>query len=386
MICIASLLSACGANDIASSDVMSEQTTSEESITNDDEDYAVPAEQDIESEAPKQEDGESKNEERDSSEDTPDGYDVVGGTWKVRGVYIKGHLIDTTDVEAIESMYETIMVTFNDDGSFVYLQKIINDRGIWSRINGGSQESFMLKTESTFKYDLVNGSLQEKETETTNHKQYVVSFLDETTFSLNEYDAITGKAKANEDPYIFVKQGEESEYLAQNKTPINDNGSSKPSTNQETSQNNDPDNAKATSGEKNALSKANDYLAYTAFSHDGLVEQLKYEGFSQSEAQYGADNCGADWKEQAAKKAKDYLSYTAFSYNGLIEQLEYEGFTNAEAQYGADNCGANWKEQAAEKARQYLEYSTFSRSELIDQLVFEGFTQEQAEYGVNKVY
>lgn len=166
----------------------------------------------------------------------------------------------------------------------------------------------------------------------------------------------------------------------------NDAGSSKPSTNEEPLQNNNLNNANATSGEKNALSRAKDYLAYTAFSYDGLIEQLEYEGFSQSEAQYGADNCGADWKEQAARKAKEYLEFSAFSYKGLIEQLEYEGFTSVEAEYGVDNCGADWKEQAAEKAKQYLEFSSFSRQELVDQLVYEGFTQEQAEYGVNKVY
>ena len=141
-------------------------------------------------------------------------------------------------------------------------------------------------------------------------------------------------------------------------------------------------NTNVSISEKNALEKALQYLNYTAFSHSGLVSQLKYEGFTHSEAQYGADNCGADWNEQAAKKAKDYLSFSAFSYNGLIEQLEYEGFTYSEARYGADNCEADWNEQVVKKAKQYLEYSPFSKSELINQLVFEGFTREQAEYGV----
>ena len=40
--------------------------------------------------------------------------------------------------------------------------------------------------------------------------------------------------------------------------------------------------------------------------------------------------------EQAVKKAKSYLSYTSFSYQGLVEQLEYEGFTHTQAVYGAD--------------------------------------------------
>ena len=93
-----------------------------------------------------------------------------------------------------------------------------------------------------------------------------------------------------------------------------------------------------TSGEKNALSKARSYLDYSAFSYSSLVEQLKYEGFTESEAKYGADHCGADWYEQAVKKAKEYLAYSSFSRSHLIEQLEYEGFTAAQAEYGVNKA------------------------------------------------
>ena len=140
----------------------------------------------------------------------------------------------------------------------------------------------------------------------------------------------------------------------------------------------------ATTGEKNALKSAQSYLNYTAFSRDGLIGQLEYEGYSTEEATYAADNCGADWNEQALKCAKDYLEYSAFSYTGLIGQLEYEEFTKEQATYGADNCGADWNEQAAKCAEDYLEYSSFSRAGLIDQLIYEGFTQAQAEYGVSQ--
>lgn len=128
---------------------------------------------------------------------------------------------------------------------------------------------------------------------------------------------------------------------------------------------------------------AKEYLSYTAFSREGLVEQLEFEGYSHSEAQRAVDSLNVDWEEQALLKATDYLESTAFSYSGLVEQLEYEGFSHTEAVYGADHCGANWNEQAAKKAREYLEYSSFSKSELLDQLLFEGFTQSQAEYAVN---
>lgn len=94
-----------------------------------------------------------------------------------------------------------------------------------------------------------------------------------------------------------------------------------------------------TVSQKNAVAKAKSYLNYSAFSHDGLVDQLEYEQFSHSDAVYGADNSGADWNEQAAKKAKSYMEYSAFSRGGLIDQLLYEKFTREQAEYGANSVG-----------------------------------------------
>lgn len=90
-------------------------------------------------------------------------------------------------------------------------------------------------------------------------------------------------------------------------------------------------------------------------------------------------------QNNALATARDYLDYTAFSYDGLVDQLEFEGFSNDDAIWAVDNCGADWNEQAEKKAQDYLDYSSFSRSGLIDQLVFEGFTQEQAEHGADSV-
>ena len=95
----------------------------------------------------------------------------------------------------------------------------------------------------------------------------------------------------------------------------------------------------ATMGERNALESARQYLNSMAFSYSGLIEQLEYEGYSNSEATYAADNCGADWYEQAARSAKEYLDAMPFSRQGLIEQLEYEGFTYEQAVYAAEQNG-----------------------------------------------
>ena len=91
-------------------------------------------------------------------------------------------------------------------------------------------------------------------------------------------------------------------------------------------------------------------------------------------------------------KAEDYLSYSAFSKQGLYEQLSSdagEGFTEAEARYAVEHVHANWKQQAVKKAKDYLDYQSFSRQGLYEQLsssAGEGFTPEEAQYAVNKVY
>ena len=79
------------------------------------------------------------------------------------------------------------------------------------------------------------------------------------------------------------------------------------------------------------------------------------------------------------------MEFSGFSYDGLVKQLKFEGFEDADVTYAVDNYGADWNEQAARKAQEYLNVSSFSRQGLIDQLEFEGFTAEQAEYGVSAV-
>ncbi len=100
-----------------------------------------------------------------------------------------------------------------------------------------------------------------------------------------------------------------------------------------------PDETEPTFGEQNALKSAQSYLSFSAFSHSRLIQQLEYEGYSNAEATYGADRCGANWCEQAAKCAANYLKVSAFSQDKLIQQLKFEGFTDTQAAYGAAQNG-----------------------------------------------
>ena len=96
----------------------------------------------------------------------------------------------------------------------------------------------------------------------------------------------------------------------------------------------------ATLGEKNALAKAQSYLKYGEYSQKRLYAQLKYEGFTDAEAEYGVQHCGADWYEQAEKRGWHYLKSQSFSKEGLYKQLVYEEFTMDQARKAVDKIYA----------------------------------------------
>ena len=88
-----------------------------------------------------------------------------------------------------------------------------------------------------------------------------------------------------------------------------------------------------------AVRAAREYLQLQAFSFLGLVAQLKFEGYSTSDARYGASHAGATWFKQAAKAAREYLKLQAFSFSGMVAQLQFEKYTRAQAVYGARAAG-----------------------------------------------
>ena len=94
----------------------------------------------------------------------------------------------------------------------------------------------------------------------------------------------------------------------------------------------------ATGNEKAALNKAKSYIDRTTrgYSRSYLIEQLEASGFTASEAEFGADNCGADWNQEAAFQAGIYIRFDhSITLSEMIERLEYDGFTYNQAVYGA---------------------------------------------------
>ncbi len=101
-----------------------------------------------------------------------------------------------------------------------------------------------------------------------------------------------------------------------------------------------------TNQQQNAVRSAREYLNLTAFSRQGLIDQLSSpygSGYSVNDATVAVDSLNVDWNAEAVQSAKEYLKLTAFSCNGLIQQLDspYGGnFTVAQATYGAQQAGA----------------------------------------------
>ncbi len=101
-----------------------------------------------------------------------------------------------------------------------------------------------------------------------------------------------------------------------------------------------------TNQQQNAAKSARSYLNFTAFSRQGLIDQLSSaygDKYAVQDATIAVDSLNVDWNAEAVQSAKSYLKLTAFSCQGLIDQLDSpygEKFTVDQATYGAQQAGA----------------------------------------------
>ncbi len=92
----------------------------------------------------------------------------------------------------------------------------------------------------------------------------------------------------------------------------------------------------ASTGELNALSKAKSYVSSLGISKVKLKDFLLDYGFTESEATYGVDNCGADWNQEALQQARSYMSSLSIPKSDLKKYLLNDNFTDSEAQYAVN--------------------------------------------------
>jgi hypothetical protein len=92
--------------------------------------------------------------------------------------------------------------------------------------------------------------------------------------------------------------------------------------------------------------EANQYLDTSAFSRQGLIDQLSSSagsGYSVADATAAVDSLNIDYNAQAVRSAKQYLAMSGFSCTDLIQQLDSSAgdqYTVAQATYGAKQAGA----------------------------------------------
>lgn len=255
------------------------------------------------------------------------GFESLGGNWVVGGIYYNNKIVDISDNEKLMAIYDAVFLNFYEDGTFLYMN-MYNDRGQYTLQTNGA---FFLKTETVFLYEITSKGIVEKEVDNSSKITYIVSLIDKDTLQLGILDPMTGREKAGSDPLIFEREGVESSYISEHKVSLNNSNSRMGASKKNES-------TAVSPGMRNALQSAKDYLDTMSFSRKGLIEQLEYEGYSSSEAEYAVEHCGADWNKQAYDMAKDYLKMMAFSRSSLIEQLEFEGFTHSQAVYGVDKA------------------------------------------------
>ena len=255
------------------------------------------------------------------------GFESLGGNWVVGGIYYNNKIVDISDNEKLMAIYDAVFLNFYEDGTFLYMN-MYNDRGQYTLQTNGA---FFLKTETVFLYEITSKGIVEKEVDNSSKITYIVSLIDKDTLQLGILDPMTGREKAGSDPLIFEREGVESSYISEHKVSLNNSNSRMGASKRNES-------TAVSPGMRNALQSAKDYLDAMSFSRKGLIEQLEYEGYSSSEAEYAVEHCGADWNKQAYDMAKDYLKMMAFSRSSLIEQLEFEGFTHSQAVYGVDQA------------------------------------------------
>lgn len=229
--------------------------------------------------------------------ETPaDGYDELGGLWEMEAVYYKNQFISIHEDELLEDLYDTTFLAFDEDGTCQYWHSFITDAE-YRRYepDGANTSMFLLDVQGTYFLDFQDEKLVKQEATDSKPQdaKYLVTLLDETTLQFDTFDPISGNTAAASEPMLFVKstkgQPENSFDLpVDDSSPAHDLPTERPDTSTLTSNIEDG----ASTGERNALQTAKDYLSVMAFSYTGLIEQLEYEGFTHEQAIYGAEMNG----------------------------------------------------------------------------------------------
>lgn len=225
----------------------------------------------------------------ETEEQVAEGYDLLGGQlWEVNAIYYRNKVIDIKDNAALADLYDSTFLSFGSDGTFDYINLFIQE-GVYVPYEGdGNYPYFLLKADKTLKYDSDKNELVESES--SSKVTYLLAVLDDNTIEFVEYDAITGRAKADKDPLLFVKSDKESSFVQNNKTEISQSGNrnedSKPVDSSA------PDNSQSTSSYNSSYQTILDeYTRKLENAVDELVSEYHSEASGISDIDKLAEIC-----------------------------------------------------------------------------------------------
>ena len=225
----------------------------------------------------------------ETEEQVAEGYDLLGGQlWEVGAIYYRNKVIDIKDNAALADLYDSTFLSFGSDGTFDYINLFIKE-GVYVPYEGdGNYPYFLLKADKTLKYD--SDKKEFVESESSSKVTYLLSVLDDNTIEFVEYDAITGRAKANEDPLFFVKSDKESSFVQNNKTDISQSGNKGEAS--QPADSGKADNSQNT-GSYNSSYQAilDEYTRKMENAVDGLVREYRSEASGISDIEKLAEIC-----------------------------------------------------------------------------------------------
>lgn len=143
-----------------------------------------------------------------------DGYDVLGGTWTVCGIILEDRILDVKDL-GLEDMYDSELLMFGTDGRFSHWLVSIGEGDYFPY----RENEYLLTTDYVYWLKYKDGESVQEECDSV-LLTYLVTVLDENTLRLSEFDPLLGKPAADDMPQIFVRYGEESRWLRENKMQI----------------------------------------------------------------------------------------------------------------------------------------------------------------------
>lgn len=136
---------------------------------------------------------------------TAEGYDAVGGTWEVCGLYKDDKYIELSSVEALAEMYDSTFLSASEDGTFLFCNMFFYE-GNYSK---KSENTFVFTVSRIYRLSYEDGEVIEIEDENPRRVSYIATLSDEgNKLRFAEMDPMTGQEKLDELPLVFVRNNQ----------------------------------------------------------------------------------------------------------------------------------------------------------------------------------